>query len=73
MELSPALPIMVALRKESVDRNYLSLNTQQRHLPVALRKESVDRNLFDPARRFENLVALRKESVDRNAGVPEAD
>ena len=33
----------VALRKESVDRNYLSLNPQQRHL-VALRKESVDRN-----------------------------
>ena len=39
---------MVALRKESVDRNYLSLNTQQRHLPVALRKESVDRNSVLP-------------------------
>ena len=41
---SSAGTIGVALRKESVDRNYLSLNTQQWHLPVALRKESVDRN-----------------------------
>ena len=33
----------VALRKESVDRNY-SANAVDQILPVALRKESVDRN-----------------------------
>ena len=37
--------LLVALRKESVDRN--SLRGQHiRYLPVALRKESVDRNVF---------------------------
>ena len=56
---------MVALRKESVDRNvYIIL--QKTHIVVALRKESVDRN-----ERFQIAVhcvsvALRKESVDRN-------
>ena len=35
----------VALRKESVDRNPLSLPNSQ-HLSVALRKESVDRNKY---------------------------
>ena len=34
----------VALRKESVDRNYAA-NTVDQILPVALRKESVDRNI----------------------------
>ena len=33
----------VALRKESVDRNY-SHASKYRRIPVALRKESVDRN-----------------------------
>ena len=33
----------VALRKESVDRNYLNLNNDAGNA-VALRKESVDRN-----------------------------
>ena len=56
---------LVALRKESVDRNikgspYLQIGR------VALRKESVDRNtlqnFIDPLKN----VALRKESVDRN-------
>ena len=57
---------MVALRKESVDRNIWRevLELVQR---VALRKESVDRNEllpeFFPVSR---KVALRKESVDRN-------
>ena len=34
---------LVALRKESVDRNYQA-NAVDQILPVALRKESVDRN-----------------------------
>ena len=38
-------PIRVALRKESVDRNDLSLLTYHLKSGVALRKESVDRNL----------------------------
>ena len=57
---------IVALRKESVDRNIIS---RRRSIlrRVALRKESVDRN---PIAAFLLMwwqsVALRKESVDRN-------
>ena len=57
---------LVALRKESVDRNTLweVLNLDRW---VALRKESVDRNLLcGPLNMRTSLVALRKESVDRN-------
>ena len=41
----PFLPLwnLVALRKESVDRN-IFLTLTVRNVPVALRKESVDRN-----------------------------
>ena len=59
-------PQLVALRKESVDRNrrrmpFCRLNT------VALRKESVDRNTNLCVQHGESAtVALRKESVDRN-------
>ena len=60
---------MVALRKESVDRNITNeLLTALK--TVALRKESVDRNIF--CCHLLNIpadVALRKESVDRNMGV----
>ena len=35
----------VALRKESVDRNF-SIATSKSHIRVALRKESVDRNII---------------------------
>ena len=58
---------MVALRKESVDRNH-KLNINRPTITVALRKESVDRNHV--AVHFVTLsaVALRKESVDRNIG-----
>ena len=37
----------VALRKESVDRNYIIKITETAPRRVALRKESVDRNLED--------------------------
>ena len=58
---------LVALRKESVDRNWEVLYLD-RWLAVALRKESVDRNgCFGPAGTYSPVVALRKESVDRNA------
>ena len=58
---------MVALRKESVDRNDVIRPAIDVFLAVALRKESVDRNLSfrNSTRRL--VVALRKESVDRNS------
>ena len=66
--LFPVLAIMVALRKESVDRNTNPGSTSLT-FPVALRKESVDRNVpFDVIRPAIDVVALRKESVDRNFG-----
>ena len=57
---------VVALRKESVDRNQ-GVHYDNYNLHVALRKESVDRNssglsCLNPV----SYVALRKESVDRN-------
>ena len=56
---------LVALRKESVDRNII-LRCLFLSSLVALRKESVDRNVsaFDVL--AVSAVALRKESVDRN-------
>ena len=59
--------LMVALRKESVDRNTQRRDFKALGLLVALRKESVDRNVsaFDVLA-VSALVALRKESVDRN-------
>ena len=58
---------MVALRKESVDRNIARGQLPTPEPPVALRKESVDRNCRYPACCVVLLsVALRKESVDRN-------
>ena len=57
---------VVALRKESVDRNLTSVVFVLLAVGVALRKESVDRNqqLIDTSK--DVIVALRKESVDRN-------
>ena len=56
---------MVALRKESVDRNEEYVRSFAAE-DVALRKESVDRNAFSQSFRHFLCVALRKESVDRN-------
>ena len=39
-----AYPVFVALRKESVDRNWIPCGNAAIGTPVALRKESVDRN-----------------------------
>ena len=58
---------VVALRKESVDRNSGALRTTENQNAVALRKESVDRNVFGFGAKLVHSVALRKESVDRNA------
>ena len=56
---------VVALRKESVDRNSYLIPFGHR-LKVALRKESVDRNPVSEPCEAPTKVALRKESVDRN-------
>ena len=56
----------VALRKESVDRNFDTVQIIV-VVMVALRKESVDRNYYsDKDADWVRVVALRKESVDRN-------
>ena len=56
---------VVALRKESVDRNFDYIIRLYRRI-VALRKESVDRNKHTEPAEQTKAVALRKESVDRN-------
>ena len=60
------LILLVALRKESVDRNTIISYTIDNERKVALRKESVDRNLGNNPKINIGYVALRKESVDRN-------
>ena len=58
---------VVALRKESVDRNRDKPALYQLYdTYVALRKESVDRNREQFKYVVQCRVALRKESVDRN-------
>ena len=57
---------MVALRKESVDRNSVFTVNNYGDYQVALRKESVDRNGYGTGIPKFGEVALRKESVDRN-------
>ena len=59
---------LVALRKESVDRNSVPYRLKVA-VPVALRKESVDRNYVANAVDQILPVALRKESVDRNTSI----
>ena len=64
-------PFPVALRKESVDRNYMGVTVLGIQHKVALRKESVDRNYKErPGQKARPNVALRKESVDRNPENP---
>ena len=65
--LVPVLvPLCVALRKESVDRNSIVHLRVLEQRTVALRKESVDRNGSTTTMACKADVALRKESVDRN-------
>ena len=67
LPLIVGFPGVVALRKESVDRNK-KLRMMKCKLKVALRKESVDRNAtMQIVIIVVRAVALRKESVDRNA------
>ena len=61
----------VALRKESVDRNFDTMQVVIVKV-VALRKESVDRNFDTMQIVIVVMVALRKESVDRNTNLIES-
>ena len=64
---TPQQAELVALRKESVDRNR-EIVVPAPAIMVALRKESVDRNIFiNYTIDNKSRVALRKESVDRNS------
>ena len=64
---------IVALRKESVDRNTIPALGDAQVCAVALRKESVDRNTFEGIiYGSDSRVALRKESVDRNGSMSSA-
>ena len=47
--------VLVALRKESVDRNHIRYTTSTRPSIVALRKESVDRNAVTETMEVEKL------------------
>ena len=66
LHLHPSQNVRVALRKESVDRNFIILYIRVCVSTVALRKESVDRNNTMQVVIIIVDVALRKESVDRN-------
>ena len=68
--LSALSDSVVALRKESVDRNVGVAQGADSGDKVALRKESVDRNFYYSTSDADWVrVALRKESVDRNTSL----
>ena len=66
LSLAVFMRATVALRKESVDRNFSKYHSKLIWVYVALRKESVDRNVSYARYCYAFHVALRKESVDRN-------
>ena len=60
------IPRIVALRKESVDRNYKERPGQKaRPKSLSARRAWIEMVPLDPAHIY-RIVALRKESVDRN-------
>ena len=66
MALFPAPPTMVALRKESVDRNRIKFKLDfVNQESLSARRAWIETPLGGP-RAHSRAVALRKESVDRN-------
>ena len=68
MASDPAVPVArrVALRKESVDRNYKGANmARSQWVSLSARRAWIEIPKALPLPRW-HLVALRKESVDRN-------
>ncbi len=67
--INRAINIIVALRKESVDRNVLSLLTYHQEFgSLSARRAWIEIGAAW-VQEFPELVALRKESVDRNVFV----
>ena len=62
----PPLPCLVALRKESVDRNCDSDPVTDKAWAVALRKESVDRNkkMFDQIMQGDPSLSARRAWIE---------
>ena len=58
------MTLMVALRKESVDRNFDTVQVIIIVMDVALRKESVDRNTF----KMSNQEVFRRRSPQGERG-----
>ena len=50
--------VIVALRKESVDRNIVNGGIINRSAKVALRKESVDRNISNTVKNYRRVTSL---------------
>ena len=65
MALFPAPVIMVALRKESVDRNFNVCNPASTLPSLSARRAWIEITTYLETSSIED-VALRKESVDRN-------
>ena len=65
------LPNVVALRKESVDRNGVHYDNYNLHCVVALRKESVDRNtnFSDGAGQLIKSLSARRAWIEIKGGL----
>ena len=65
-------PWLVALRKESVDRNYIIKITREHPHGVALRKESVDRNnrIAKPFREQFKSLSARRAWIEISLNLP---
>ena len=58
---------LVALRKESVDRNTMRRDFKALHLPsLSARRAWIEIYFLNSSKLQRSIVALRKESVDRN-------
>ena len=69
MEIDGVSYDVVALRKESVDRNEHCGAPGQRGCPSLSARRAGIEMMKCQAKKYSGLVALRKESVDRNAQV----
>ena len=66
---SAMAPSLVALRKESVDRNNLPLQVRRPDIPSLSARRAWIEIMCQALDHLVFVVALRKESVDRNIGV----
>ena len=69
MSASSLLSLLVALRKESVDRNGLGICHYRDDVPSLSARRAWIEICGGVCARLSALVALRKESVDRNSNI----